>query len=274
MKLNLGLLTVLSTLALSATACSPRNDVAIKGVDLSTHVVNSDTFVDMEAIITMGNLKFPNTEIGIVDPKTQKPLGQLTLQSLADGTNSITISVDYESATRLDSSLGKTLPNERELPSQLLLGSTTVIGIPILQQSRIYVGGDLQKDFYIGAAIAIPALDSTLTQVPIPLNIFFNFPFSPEVVGVGGIFTGTQKGQNGVGIFVKKSAPVPAPAPTSAPAFRSLASVQKASASSTTVASAALSGARSGGEELHKLDTFTMIRLDRLLNRHATLKVK
>ncbi len=237
------------------SACSPKGQVSLKGVDISTQTINSDTFVNLEAIIEIGSLKLPSTEFGIVDPKTQAPLGQFALQGLADGTSRLSISVNFDEATKLDGALGKTLPNNRELPSVLAVGSTNVVGIPVLQLSRIYVGGDLQGKYYVGAAISIPALDSVLTQVPIPLNIFFPFPFSSQVTGVAGLYTGTKSGENGIGVFVEKSAP---PAPIQ-PQSRTLASTPRVS---------------TGAEELQRLDTLSLFRLNHLLGRHATLKVK
>lgn len=258
MKFNL---CIFSTL-LFLSACSPNGKLSLKGVDVGTSTVGSDTYVNMEAIIVMGNLKLPNIEVPILNPSNLHSLGQMALQHLDDGSNRILVSIDYDEATRLDPALGKSLPNQRELPSQLGIGKTTIVGIPILDQSRVYVGGDLKKDLFIGAAIAIPALDSVLNQVPVPLNIFFNFPFSTQVLGEAGIFTGTQKGQNGLAVFVKRTAPTPADSKVSA--MRSLASVSIEDTTSLPT----------GGEELKKMNTITLFKLDRLLNKHATVRVK
>ena len=251
---------------ISLTACSHSANVSLKGVDLSTSEVGSETYVNMEAIISMGNLKFPNIEVPVINPANMQVLGQMALQRLADGTNRLNVSIDYEAATKLDPGLGATLPNQRELPLQLGIPSgTSLIGIPVLESSRIYVGGDLQKNLYIGAAIAIPAFDTVLSQVPIPLNIFFAFPFSSEVSGYAGLFTGTQKGENGIGVFVKKLAPINSPAAKSM--ARSLASINGAAKTKAQVTP-------HGGEELSQMDNFTLFKLDRLLKKKAVLKIR
>ena len=248
-------------LGLTATACSPAGNLSVKGVDLNTSQVGNATYLNMEAIVMMGNLKFPNVEVPIINPKTLQSFGQMSLQSLNDGTNRLTVSVDYEQATHLDPSLGTALPNQRELPLSLNIGKTTMVGIPVMQQSRIYIGGDSQSDLFIGAAISIPAFDTVLSQVPYPLNIFFNFPFSPEISSVAGLFSGPAKGQNGIAVFVKKAHLTP-----------SLHMLQKSMARSA--ANVEVATIPQGGEELHHLNTMTLIRLDHLFNRHGTLKVK
>jgi hypothetical protein len=253
---------------ISLTACSQSGSVALKGVDVSTSVVGTDTYITMDATVSMGSLKFPNVEVPIINPKGLQVLGQMALQSLSDGTNKLTVSIDYEAATRLDPTLGNSLPNLRELPLQLgIPAGTSIIGIPILQNSRIYVGGDSQKNLYIGAAIAIPAFDTILSQVPLPLNIFFNYPFSTDITGYAGLFTGTQAGENGIGVFVKRSAPTTTTPATAKIMMRSLAQV-------TTTAKVTTLVTPTGGEELKNLDNYSLYKLDRLLKKKATLRIK
>ena len=269
MKTKIALLNVAALLVLSA--CSPNGSVSLKGVDLSTSQVGSDTYVNMEAIIAMGSLKFPSMEVPVVNPKNMQVLGSMSLSSLADGTNRMYVSIDYEAATKLDPTSGSTLPNQRELP--LLMGmtsDTTMIGIPILEKSRIYIGGDLKKDLYVGAAITIPAFDTALNQVPFPLNVFFGFPFSNQVSGYAGLFTGPQKGENGIAVFVKKTAPTPS-IPTPSLMGRTLASVKT---NSTPDAPPAGVVSPTGGEEMSKMSNTNMFRLARLLKRNATIKVR
>ncbi len=246
--------------ALVLSACSPNEKLTLKGIDLSTSHVGGDTYIDMEAIIVTGNLKFPNIEVPVMNPASGQSFGQMALQHLDDGTNRIYVSIDYDDAIKLDPKLGKTLPNGREVPSQLGVGSAALVGVPVLEQSRIYVGGDLQKDLFIGAAISIPALDTTFNQVPVPLNLFFNFPFSTEIMGEAGLFSSPQKSQNGVAVFVKKSAPTTHPSSPS----RKLASISESQPVLIP----------SGGEEIKHLGTFTLFRLNQLFERHATVKVK
>jgi hypothetical protein len=245
-------LTVLS-------ACSPNGNVSLKAVDISTSQINSVTYVNLDAIVTLGSLKFPNIEVPLLNPNTMHSIGQMALQQMDDGTNRLSVSIDYNEATHLDPSLGKTLPNGRELPIQLSHAGQSMIGISVLEQSKIYVGGDLNREIIVGAAIAIPAFDGVMSQVPIPLNLFYSFPFSTEVSGVAGLFSGPSKGHNGVGIFAKKSVPSPHLAKTMT--LANSAGIQSA-------------GAIPVGADVNQIDPLTLFRLDRILKKKATLKVK
>ena len=267
--------SILYPLSLSAclilTACgSTASKLTIKGVDISTSQVNQDTYVNMEAILLMGNLSFPGMSVPILNPKDMQPIGQLTLQHLSDNSNSLAVSIDYTLVSKMDPSLGSTLPNGREIPVLLGAGNSTLIGVPVLTHSKIYLGGDIKKDLFIGAAIAIPAFDNVMSNVPIPLNIFFNFPFSSEVSSVGGLFTGPTSGQNGVAVFVKKSSiPIPSTPQTTVLnqklAFKSSTSPQGPSP---------IEQAQDGDNEINQLDQYTLYRLNRLFNKHSTVKVK
>ncbi len=257
MKL-LQLASVLGTLTI-LSACSPNGNVSLKAVDISTSQINSVTYVNLDAIVTLGSLKFPNIEVPLLNPNTMHNIGQMALQQMDDGTNRLSVSVDYNEATHLDPSLGKTLPNGRELPIQLSQTGQSMIGISVLEQSKIYIGGDLNREIVVGAAIAIPAFDGVMSQVPIPLNLFYSFPFSTEVSGVAGLFSGPSRGQNGVGIFAKES--ILAPHLSKSMNFDN-------SAGTSTVAAIPV------GADLNQIDPLTLFRLDRILKKNATLKVK
>jgi len=247
MKKSYKLVAVL--FALSAAACSPKDTVKLKGVDLGTHQSQGRTYVDLEAIVLMGRLHFPNLEVPVYHPSSMQNLGSVLLQPLDDGSNRLFISVDFEAASSIDPALGLTLPNGRELPRALDMGSAKMIGIPILEASRIYVGGTLNSNLAVGVALGVPALDSVTQSIPIPLNLFFSYPFSPEVSGIAGLYSSPLRGRNGVGVFAKK---------TIVPEGK------------------AFSVSSSGGlpEETKRMTTVSLIKLDRLLQRNATLKIK
>jgi hypothetical protein len=247
MKKSFKVLAVL--FALSAAACSPKDTVKLKGVDLGTHEFEGRTFVDLEAIVLMGRLHFPNLEVPILDPRSMRDLGRVLLQPLDDGSNRLFVSVDFEAASSIDPALGLSLPNGRELPRALALGSAKMIGIPILEASRIYVGGNLKSNLAVGVALGIPALDSVTQSIPIPLNLFFSYPFSAEVSGVAGLYSSPMRGRNGVGIFAKK---------TMVPQGKMLS----------------VSSSGELPEDTKRMTTVSLIKLDRLLQRNATLKIK
>ena len=269
MKINHVLPWVATLLSLSA--CSQSGNVALKTVDLSTSQVGAETYINMDAVIAMGSLKFPMVEIPVVNPTNMQILGQMSLSNLPDGTNRLMVSIDYNAATNghLDPKLGLTLPNQRELPLSLGIDpGTAMIGIPILDHSRIYIGGDLNKNIYIGAAIAVSSFDSVLGQIPFPLNIFYGFPFSNQISGYAGLFTGTQAGQNGVGIFVKKIAAPATPVPGLASGKMMLRNLAQVVPVVTTT-----NPTPTGGEELGNVGYKTLFKLDRMLKKRATIRV-
>jgi hypothetical protein len=264
MKFMTGLKTfsVLS-LGLMISACgNNKENLNLSGLDIRTSSLNQVTYLNMEAFVKVGKMKFPNVEIPIINPQSMKSFGQLSLFRTADEQNKIAISVDLSSSTKLDPTLGFSLPNFREIP--LALGATDValIGIPILQHSRIYVGGDMKKDLYLGAAIVIPALDPVLNQVQIPLNVFTSFPLTSKIMGVGGLFTSPMPDQNGLAVFVKRSAN---------------GAVQGSAVQKQLAYSRVADGTLMNEEpvsEIQQMDERTLKRLNRHLNRSTTIRIR
>lgn len=255
---------------LALSACSQNGSVSLKGMDVSTTQVGTDTYINMNATLATGNLKFPNVEFPIINPTNLQVFGQMALMNNPDGTNQIYVSVDYTQSTHLDGSLGNTLPNLRELPSSLGIPTRTVIiGIPIIDHSRVYVGGDLKQDAFVGAAIAIPAFDSVMNQVLIPLNIFFGYPFSPSITGYAGLFTGPLAGQNGIAVFVKKNFRTG----TVTPVIVKKSFLRESLATQTTTQSIETLIRPQGGEEMSQLSNSSLIKLDRLFKKKAVLKI-
>ena len=228
------------------SACGPRQSLSLNSSDLSTSQVGTETYLNMDANVSVGSLKFPTVEVPVYNPTNSQLLGKLLLENLVDGTNHIFVSVDFTAAMRLDPLLGRTLPNQRELPTILGMDSTAaIIGIPVLNYGRIYLGTDAKKNLYMGAAIAVAEFDQILTQLPFPLNVFYGFPFTSQLTGYAGLFTGTQTGQNGIGIFMKKSE-IPVPLTN-----RFI----------------------TGGEELYKIDQATLIDLNQLFQSKEPITI-
>jgi len=198
-KINLFLITLIS---IAATACGPNGGISVKSLDINTSQVAADTYINLDTIVVLGNLKLPNVEVPVLNPKTLQPIGQMATENLPDGTNKIMIAINFQEAAKLDPSSGNSLPNGRALPMQLSSGE--MIGIPLMEQSKIYIGGDLQKQIILGAAVAIPALDQLMSNIPIPLNLFFNFSFPDQITAKAGLFTGPSAGESGIAIFAEK----------------------------------------------------------------------
>ena len=231
---------------MTLSACSLNQNIAIKGVDMHSFDQGKTSFVDLETIVSLGNLKLPNSNISIKNPEEQE-IGEVSVQHLDDGTSRVALRVNYEEMMKVEPTIGKTLPNGSDL-STILGNKTPLIGINILKNSRVYVGGNINGTLYAGVALNLPAFDHILSQMPMPLNQFRPVWFSKEVMGNTGIFSSPQKGQNGIAIFAKKTNP------------------SKNEQISFNLDSTA--------EKIKKLDSVSLVRLNYLFNKHAILSIK
>lgn len=228
------------------SACNLNQNISIRGVDLHSHRSDGSTFVEMESIISLGNLNLPNSQFMIKNPN-QREIGEVSIQQLDDGTNRIAVSLNYDEAEKMESTLGQTLPNGREIPS--ILGSkTSLTGIQILENSRIYLGGSPNDSLYAGIALNIPAFDHILSQISSPLNLFMPFNFSDAITASAGIYSSPHNQQNGIAIFAKMSQNPVSVAQNDQLQFKTA--------------------------EFKKVDRITRFRLDYLFNKHATLRIK
>lgn len=237
---------LLSFFLLILSACNLNQNIAIRGVDLHTHKVDGNTVVDLESIVSLGNLKLPNSKIPIKNPE-QRDIGEVIIQQLDDGTNRIALSINYNESEKVNSELGKTLPNGREIPTTLG-NEITLNGISILENSRIYIGGNPNESIYAGIALNVPAFDHILTKITSPLNLFMSFPFSEEIMGVAGIYSSHENKQNGLAIFAKTS--------------------------QSGEDHVNLKHSLVNSSEMKKIDRITLFRLNYLFSKHATLRIK
>ena len=97
---------LLSFLLLSISACNLDQNVAIRGLDLHTHEANDLTYVDLEAIVSIGNLKLSNTTSPIQNAE-HKEIGDISVQHLDDGSSRISVTVLYDEAMKMDSDWAK-----------------------------------------------------------------------------------------------------------------------------------------------------------------------
>jgi len=181
-------------------------------VDLSSSILNGDTYVQVQADVKVGKIKFPNMDTPVVDPISGDQLGYIKIapQDAAEPKKGshIEISVNATRASRGGGVLGKTLPNGRPLPRRLKLDaeSLVVAGIPILMNSRIYVGADGKDKLFAGMALGLPVIDQATVYVPVPLNLFFGFKIRDPLRAVAGVYTSPLPMHSGLAFFAEKSA--------------------------------------------------------------------
>jgi len=202
-KVFVSLILMSNTLA----ACS--NNQFLKSMTVNVSTQNQQSFVNLSTELDLGNAVLDQVKIPVFDPRSQMQLGQISMGASSSGKQLITVSIDASSILHADPILGSTLPNGRALPGALGLKSGEVLAIPVLDHSRVYIGGDLKTSVVVGAAFSIPGLDGVMNAIPVASNIFFAQAFNSNLTGVAGIFGSQLPNQSGIAVFARFTPSVP-----------------------------------------------------------------
>lgn len=192
-------LFVLALVSLQLSACSKSN--ILKTIDVKVSEQNNDQFITLSANLNLGNAIFDQLQIPVRDPKTGLEVGYLGLQTGSDGSQQVSLGVNASVALHADPTLGMTLPNGRELPATLGVAAGEMLAFPILNYSRIYIGGDLKNRVFIGVALAVKALDGIANLAGMPANVFFGTQINSNLYGLAGLYGSTQANQSGIAVF-------------------------------------------------------------------------
>ncbi len=191
----------LAVMSSSLAACS--NNQFLKSMNVNVTTQNQQSYVNLSAEVDLGNAVLDQIQIPIVDPKSQMELGQISFGTGASGKQVISVSMDASTILHADAGLGGTLPNGRTLPGALSVRAGEVLAIPVLDHSRVYIGGDLKTNVIIGVALSIQGLDGVMSNVPFAANIFFSQAFNSNLAGVAGVFGSQLPNQSGIAVFAK-----------------------------------------------------------------------
>ena len=213
MKPHINQFACIALLPLLLSACGNVPQTFLNSLTINTSTQNNDTYVNLSATVSLGSTTLASLSIPIQDPKSGVVLGQVSLSTNASQQEQITLSVNETALVHGDSSLGSTMPNGQPLPLALGAATGSVLGIPILQKSRIYIGGDLKSKIIVGVAFAIQALDGVTSGMGIPANVFFSNQFGTQVFGLAGLFTSPNVGENGIAVFGTYTVPANVPSP-------------------------------------------------------------
>jgi hypothetical protein len=200
------------TLAVTASflsACGGDGTSAdfLKNVNLSVTTQNNDAYLNLVSTFDLGkNVSLAEMAVTIIDPKTRQDRGTVQFSQLPGGIGQITVNVNASMAANADAKLGETLPNGKPLPLALGAHTGEVLGVKLLEHSRIYLGGDTRTSAYAGVGLSISGLDQVMDQLSTAANIFFMGNFSNNVLGVGGIYGSPVKDESGIAIFGKYTA--------------------------------------------------------------------
>jgi hypothetical protein len=233
-------LLVLALLAMGQTLTACTNSQFLKAMDLSVTEQNNDAYINLSTEVSLGNIAIASAQIAITDPNTKVEYGQIAFSTAADGNQQVTLSLNETAVTAGSTSLGNTLPNGRVIPTGTGVNTAGLIGIPVLNNSMVYVGGDLKTKIVIGMAVTISAFDSL--SVIGNSNIFFQGTFNTSLSGLAGLYTSTTPNQSGIAIFAEYTAPttttVPATPVTAAAASAKVLVSNKTSTPTTTTIAA------------------------------------
>ncbi|MBS1960161.1 MAG: hypothetical protein JST80_11860 [Bdellovibrionales bacterium] len=192
-------LLLLAMVSIQLSACSKSN--ILKTLDVKVAERNNDQFITLSANLNLGNAVFDQLQIPIHDPKTGLEVGSLGLHAAADGSQQVLLGVNASVALHADPALGATLPNGREFPATLGVAAGEMLAFPILNYSRIYIGGDMKTRVFIGVALAVRALDGIANLAGMPANVFFGMQVNSNLYGVAGLYGSTQANQSGIAVF-------------------------------------------------------------------------
>ena len=250
-------------LTIGLTACDFGESISIKGIDLHELAINGAKQISFEAIVSLGDLKLPNSN-SIIRSDHQNNLGELTTEQLDDGTSRLAATISMDKLEQLKPFSNSLLPNSREIPIQGGM-NYQIHEISIFENSRIYVGGSDETELMIGLALNLPAFDHILAHNSQNLSIFEDFPLSASIFASAGIFTSPQSGKNGFAIFAKKV--FTADHSTKATDF-------KRSPASSFTDSIKRSPASSFTNDIKKLPRLSFFQLNYLFTKNVTLRVK
>ncbi len=208
---TIGTIVLVST---TQFACGNQTPQFLRSVDVSVTEQNSENFINLSAEVNLGNATLGSLSIPVYNPRNQQQLGLVTFGDAGDGNQKITVSLDATSVLSADPTLGQTLPNGLPIPPSLGVAQGSLLAYPILNDSRVYVGGDLRTSVVIGAAFTIPGLN--ISGVGIGGNLFFSQNFSPSLFGMAGVYLSPGSNSSGIAVFGKYTIPAtPAATPAS-----------------------------------------------------------
>ncbi len=234
-------LVCLISIGFAGVGCSQSTNY-LQSVDLSvstpTNQPNgqSDQYISLSMTLNLGNSTIAAISLPVTDPKTQEKIGTLSVAANTNGSTTVTLAANTTSLLSGDSALGQTLPNGGSIPVALGTQVGQLLAIPVLNNSRIYFGGDLKTELFVGAALSIPAL-GTVTQSILPgASLLFSKSFG-DTLGVAGLYTSTVTADNGIAVFARYTPPAAQASPT--PSVVPVASTTASTPSSTQALTAA-----------------------------------
>jgi len=209
-RLKLGTIALSGTLlvggAIALSGCSAQTFLQAMSVSIVSQ--NGGEYFDLTTTFSMGNVSLAEATISIINPTTKAQEGSIQFSELSNGSSQISLLANTDLLTQGHASLGQNLPNGTAIPA--ILGATPgeMLGINILNNSVLYVGGSTTGTAYVGVALTFAGMDAVTGSIAGSLNVFFQDQFNSNLLGVGGIYgTSAAKDESGIAIFARYTAP-------------------------------------------------------------------
>lgn len=190
----------MSSILLNFTSCTEQQQTFVKDIQLRTHQVEEEAFVEVGTILDLGNVSLPSFETKIPHPKDfNDSVGKLFFAPTLDGRNEIRVDLNLSKVAKLPGGI-PTLPNGGSLPIGGI-DRIDVIEIPVPKvHGTIYFALDkIRAVAMIGFALNIPKADGIGTAIG-EGQLFPHFTIG-KVKMFAGVYTSPDPGNTGIGIF-------------------------------------------------------------------------
>lgn len=201
--LRLAKAALLGSTVLFLSACGDNplanafQNISIKNLDQDGNAI-----VELKTEVGVGSVLFTSGNLPIIDPKTGKIYGSISMERTLDGKNILTVSANVTSIKLGNVLTDNKLPNGDNVP---IAGLTSLVAVPAGRHSRIYIGQSGDK-VMLGVAVAIEQFDSLSKYIP-GVSMFFNVKTNNELPGVAGFFTSAESGKSGLAMFMQTNIP-------------------------------------------------------------------
>jgi hypothetical protein len=237
-------LTPLALTIITLSACS--SGALLGSLKLGLIPQLAGNALSLSSGLNLGNLVLGNLQTPILDPITRNLIGNLTLGStgsLPGQLQNILLNLNPGAALSGSTELGMTLPNGKPLPTELGVSPGELRGIPLLDQSRVYVGTDSKGRSIVGVALTLRELDSVSALMPLASNNFIPRSMPGSTLGLAGIYLSPVPGQSGIAVFGVKNS-VPSTQGTSPTSSAQLAQKESIPSLSQSMQQSSLNGAQ------------------------------
>jgi len=186
--------------AIITTSCGEGQNSIVKDVNVITYEQDSDGYVEFNAILGSGAMRFPIFDIPIKNPDNPNvEYGRIWMYDVVPSGSQLGVTVNVTAASGTPF-VDATLPNGSRLPIAGI-EDAVVLAVPVSVNNIKVYAAFAPNVALLGAAIPISEFDK-VGQSACPISLLPSFKIANGIRGIAGVFTGCEPGQSGVAIFV------------------------------------------------------------------------